>query len=62
MNYLDECKKYIGQIVAEEAKAVQEFIDRDIQPKTWKELDRLAFEKSLEEVKKLEAMAGLGEF
>ena len=61
MNYLDECKKYIGQIVAEEAKAVQEFIDRELQPKTWEQINKMAFEKSLEEVKKLEAMAGLGE-
>jgi len=60
MNYLERCKQAIDEIVEQEAKIVQDFVDSEIQPLTWEQLDRLAFDKMLEQVHKLEEEAEIG--
>ena len=59
-SYIEKCKRAVDKIVAEEFDSIQKFIDQELQPKTWDELQKMAFEASLKAVKKLEKQAGLG--
>ena len=58
-SYIEKCKRAVDKIVAEEFDSIQKFIDQELQPKTWDELQKMAFEASLKDVKTLERQAGL---
>ena len=59
-SFVEQTLQTVQQLVDEEFKATQAYIFSEIQPLSWDELQKLAFNKSLESVKKLEEQAGLG--
>ena len=58
MNYMDKTLKLVEQIADGEFKAAKAWVDSEIQAPSWEELDKLAFDKALEEVHALEEAAG----
>ena len=58
MNYMDKTLKLVEQIADGEFKAAKAWVDEAIQAPSWEELDKLAFDKALEEVHALEEAAG----
>ena len=60
MNYAEKCKQIIDQLVDREFKATQAWIMLNIQAPSHDELNRLAFDNVVKDMKKAEQEAGLG--